>query len=358
MIDYGFTAQEALDLTVRLKSQQVYSVPDDMIAASGVHEETGRDLFMSYCSVCHGADGRGTDLTELSGKIGPTLCSEQLLSLMDSEHFYQTIVEGRSGTAMPAWNFMNKQELADLMSYLDSWRPRKISRSKFNSVMAKGSSYRGERWYYENCAACHGDDREGGIGPSLNSPEFLAMADNRFLYNTVTKGRRATGMAAYTYLGENVTALAVVEDDFLAKCIRCRRCGQVCPNETIKYFDGIDPILSGTPHIGPRERGIYHLIISGMVTSWLIFITTLWLGEILVSPHLFCRRLCPGGALFRLGRCLSGSPTAWSRSRSFIIWRITVCTSRWRRRTWRHCYPIHSAMAGISLVRWGRPIRC
>lgn len=50
-------------------------------------------------------------------------------------------------------------------------------------------------------------------------------------------------------------------------------------------------------------EGIYHLVISGMITSGLIFIILLWLGEILVSPHLFCRRLCPGGALFSiLGR--------------------------------------------------------
>jgi len=41
---------------------------------------------------------------------------------------------------------------------------------------------------------------------------------------------------------------AVAEDEFLGKCIRCRRCGQVCPNETIQYFDGLDPVFSGTPH--------------------------------------------------------------------------------------------------------------
>ncbi len=47
-------------------------------------------------------------------------------------------------------------------------------------------------------------------------------------------------------------------------------------------------------------EGIYHLILSGFITSGLIFIIFLWLGEIIFSPHLFCRRLCPGGALFSL----------------------------------------------------------
>ncbi|HDL01355.1 MAG TPA: hypothetical protein ENH23_03890, partial [candidate division Zixibacteria bacterium] len=41
---------------------------------------------------------------------------------------------------------------------------------------------------------------------------------------------------------------AIAESEFLAKCIRCRRCGQVCPNETIKYFDTLDPVMSGTPY--------------------------------------------------------------------------------------------------------------
>ncbi len=48
---------------------------------------------------------------------------------------------------------------------------------------------------------------------------------------------------------------AIAESEFLAKCIRCRRCGQVCPNETIKYFDTLDPVMSGTPYFVPRQKG-------------------------------------------------------------------------------------------------------
>ncbi len=48
---------------------------------------------------------------------------------------------------------------------------------------------------------------------------------------------------------------ARAEDEFLSRCVRCRRCGQVCPNETIRYFDGLDPVLSGTPYVKPREKG-------------------------------------------------------------------------------------------------------
>lgn len=301
MIDYGFTEQQSMDLTVYLKSLQEYAIPEGMIAASGEPDRSGRDLYMASCSACHGADGRGTNLVELGGKIGPalgneqflaiadhdfltavisgsgssimpawggggglseseidriadhvlamrdepptysevageegvarfgrilfngncagchgidgdyetdmigpTLRSPQLLSLMDSRHFYETMVDGRMGTAMPAWGFMSPIDLADLMAYTDSWRDEAISRRNFDRAVANGSSRMGRRLFYENCAACHGDDAEGGIGPSLVSPEFLKLADNRFLHKTLTDGRRGTAMAEYNYLGAKV----------------------------------------------------------------------------------------------------------------------------------------------------------
>ncbi len=302
MINYGFTEQEAMDLTVYLKSFQEFSVPEGMIAASGHVEKSGRDLYMSNCSACHGKNGKGTNLTEIgklgpalgnpqflaivdndflsaiisgSGSsvmpawgsggglskseiskisdfvlslrkkpkpfeeiestigvadygrisfnancagchgidgdyetdlIGPTLNSPQLLSTFDSEQFYETIVNGRAGTAMPAWNFLSVQELADLMEYLDSWRDKTIRYNSFANAVQYGSSNKGKRLFYENCASCHGDEKEGGIGPSLNSEEFLKLADNKFLYNTLVKGRRNTAMASYNYLGKKSLA--------------------------------------------------------------------------------------------------------------------------------------------------------
>lgn len=47
-------------------------------------------------------------------------------------------------------------------------------------------------------------------------------------------------------------------------------------------------------------EAVYHLVVSGLVTSGVIFLVLLWAGEVILSPHLFCRRLCPGGALFSL----------------------------------------------------------
>jgi mono/diheme cytochrome c family protein len=298
MIDYGLTEKQSEDLTVYLKSFQEHSIPAGMLASSGIRtDEPGRDLYMRYCSACHGPKGDGTNLAELgkmgpalgnpqflaiadhgflnaiisgSGSsimtawgaggglsedeiariadhvlslrkppppyeevrtmpgearygqisfnancggchgmdaqyetdlIGPTLRSPQLLGLMDDSMMYETIVRGREGTAMPAWGFMSIQELADLMEYTRTWRTPPVKLRAFGDAVGRGSKRRGSHYYAEHCASCHGNDGEGGIGPSLTSPELLRSADDRFLHATLTRGRRGTAMSSYNYLG-------------------------------------------------------------------------------------------------------------------------------------------------------------
>ncbi|RMG37248.1 MAG: 4Fe-4S dicluster domain-containing protein, partial [Gammaproteobacteria bacterium] len=44
------------------------------------------------------------------------------------------------------------------------------------------------------------------------------------------------------------------EEKFLAACIKCGQCVQVCPVEAIKLGDLIDGAGVGVPHIEPREQ--------------------------------------------------------------------------------------------------------
>ena len=65
---------------------------------------------------------------------------------------------------------------------------------------------------------------------------------------------------------------ALPEKEFISTCIRCGRCGEVCPNDTLKYFDNAaNPSILGTPYFIPREKGC-----------------------ILCMK---CTRICPSGAL-------------------------------------------------------------
>lgn len=51
---------------------------------------------------------------------------------------------------------------------------------------------------------------------------------------------------------------ALPEIDFVAKCIRCGKCAQVCPYKTIKIAGIMDGfMIMGTPVIKPREIPCY-----------------------------------------------------------------------------------------------------
>jgi mono/diheme cytochrome c family protein len=54
--------------------------------------------------------------------------------------------------------------------------------------------------YLKNCAACHGQNGEGGIGVTLNSPTFLAVASDEFLARSIIDGRANTAMPAWRQL--------------------------------------------------------------------------------------------------------------------------------------------------------------
>ena len=48
---------------------------------------------------------------------------------------------------------------------------------------------------------------------------------------------------------------ALAEVDFLARCIRCGQCAEVCPNRCIDYFNLENGFAAmGTPYITPREQ--------------------------------------------------------------------------------------------------------
>jgi len=43
------------------------------------------------------------------------------------------------------------------------------------------------------------------------------------------------------------------EKEFLARCLQCGQCAQVCIFDCIRMRTGFDPFVSGTPEIDPRQ---------------------------------------------------------------------------------------------------------
>ncbi len=60
-----------------------------------------------------------------------------------------------------------------------------------------GQTTQGEAVYVENCSQCHGIEGRGGLGPALNSQQFLAGVDDRQIADLTATGVPGTLMAPY-----------------------------------------------------------------------------------------------------------------------------------------------------------------
>ena len=138
-------------------------------------EFIGAGIYTEQCAPCHGVDG--------SGDVGPSLLVEDLSASEVSE----VIANGRS--AMPAFGAtLTDEHLASVSSFtLD-----------LSSNPATGSSI-----YAVHCALCHGDDREGGIGPPL----LDAYLDLENQMSIVRNGRDAMPAFGLTLTEEQLGVL-------------------------------------------------------------------------------------------------------------------------------------------------------
>ncbi len=77
--------------------------------------------------------------------------------------------------------------------------------------------------------------------------------------------------------------------DFLARCIRCGKCGEACPYDSIKFFDISAGANVATPYINPLETPCY-----------LCLQRTGEGKDEPLSEFLLCGEACPTGALKKI----------------------------------------------------------
>ena len=149
--------------------------------------EVGKILYGEYCSSCHGLNGNGKgefsyllypkprDLTSGSFKIRSTKAGNP----PTDNDLITTIRKGMPGTAMPSFNFLDTDELEDIVSYVKYLGKINNSNSvpiqipdeisKTDELLKLGKSI-----YTEiGCNKCHGETGKGD-GPSSN-----ALVDSR-----------------------------------------------------------------------------------------------------------------------------------------------------------------------------------
>ncbi|GBE19019.1 Cbb3-type cytochrome c oxidase subunit CcoP1 [archaeon BMS3Abin16] len=66
------------------------------------------------------------------------------------------------------------------------------------AAYAEGDAISGVQVYKDNCAACHGANMEGSVGPAFADNEFVTGSEDAEIVSVVTNGRAANGMPAFT----------------------------------------------------------------------------------------------------------------------------------------------------------------
>jgi cbb3-type cytochrome c oxidase subunit III len=171
-----------------------------VVAASSAYE--GRGLYVSYCLLCHGPDGKGDgplaeamDITPADLSTTVRSRSETILKKIITGQGRQTIT-GRDrhnllSDSMPEWGeVFSESQLQSLIAYL-----RFLTRKQHDLM---GDPRIGQRLYKAYCRGCHGEEGDGdGIMTRLlriepmdhTNPNETNRLSNEQLVDAILDGR-------------------------------------------------------------------------------------------------------------------------------------------------------------------------
>ena len=152
--------------------------------------------YLQLCSQCHGKDLKG-----YAADHAPSLINETFLASATDGYIYNSIANGRPGTAMAAYGKAKNGPLADraiteIVAYLRTFgaQPRPTI------AHPPGDAVKGAVAYAKNCQSCHGNADVRGEAPMLANVEFQKLATDEFMRYAIEEGRPGTKMLAWKSL--------------------------------------------------------------------------------------------------------------------------------------------------------------
>jgi mono/diheme cytochrome c family protein/transposase-like protein len=214
MPDMGLADAQARDLMQYMLSLHRKSMPaayTPVPPRRPARPVSGERLFAMFCSACHGQHGQGRTAPDLTLSmlaepprqlLAPVLNNSDTLAVASDDFLRRIITTGRHDTNMPSWHAdeggLSAAEINRLVGYIRTWQ---TPGAALQSIRAwRGDPRRGRVLYRGLCQSCHGRNGKGGIGVSLNSPSFLAVASDDFLARAIVYGRANTAMPAWKHL--------------------------------------------------------------------------------------------------------------------------------------------------------------
>ena len=169
---------------------------DQVTAARAPVAMSGEALFAAHCATCHQASGQGTE-------VYPPLAGNSVVTAADPSAMIAVIVNGRTGplnvngktfnSQMPTWKGqLSNSDIASVATYVRSaWGngASPVTEEQVASAGAPVSVQVGGSVYAKNCAACHGANGAGGIGPALAGNPKVNIANPTAMLTTILQGR-------------------------------------------------------------------------------------------------------------------------------------------------------------------------
>jgi mono/diheme cytochrome c family protein len=160
----------------------------------------GATLFGTFCAACHGPNGEGMRYPGITAF--PAIGNPDFLAVASDRFLAATVTHGRPGRRMPAWGEkeggLRAAEIDAVVAYVRSLGngvPSPVEAEPRRWV--RGDAPAGARLFADTCASCHGPNGEGKEGPALHNQGLLASATDRYLVETIRRGRRGTSMPSF-----------------------------------------------------------------------------------------------------------------------------------------------------------------
>jgi putative heme-binding domain-containing protein len=167
---------------------------------------SGKALFRSNCAFCHG-------LTALGGR-GPSLISPRIIQGASDAEIQGIIRNGIPGTTMPAFESLDKADIAQLVHYI-----RNLAGSDVKPKTITGDTAHGAQVYTANgCAGCHRvGDQGSSYGPELTRIGAARSSDyirESILNPSADIPPEYSGVSVVTRDGKKITGVRINEDTF------------------------------------------------------------------------------------------------------------------------------------------------
>jgi cytochrome c oxidase cbb3-type subunit 3 len=158
------------------------------VAANPEARAIGRNLFLTYCSQCHGSDAAGA-------KGFPNLTDHDWLYGGDPATIQASITDGRAGVMPALGEALGPQGMKEVANYVLSLSGRQHD---------AGLAAAGNAKFAENCAACHMPDGTGmaAMGaPNLTDKVWLYGGSEASIVEAIAKGRNGVMPGSAQTLG-------------------------------------------------------------------------------------------------------------------------------------------------------------